>query len=142
MQVQKPLTATLDRLADQMIRTDSASAAAGWKFTTFLTKMSALHFDPKNLWEDNTRGDKTYLAIFSGIAILIMLIACINYMNLATARSVKRAKEVGLTKIIWQQQDRNCKAIFPRIILNDNKFFATCNSTGDTFSASIQSAGA
>ena len=94
----KPILANLDRLADQMMRSDSASTAAGWKFTTFLTKMSDLHFDPKNLWEDSNRGDKTYLAIFSGIAILIMLIACINYMNLATARSVKRAKEVGLRK--------------------------------------------
>ena len=42
------------------------------------------------------RGDKTYLTIFSVIAVMIMLIACINYTNLATARSVKRSKEVGL----------------------------------------------
>ncbi|MFI5188358.1 MAG: FtsX-like permease family protein [Chitinophagales bacterium] len=94
----RPVIATLNKLADQMQRSDSASTAAGWKFTTFLTKMSDLHFDQKNLWEDNTRGDKTYLTIFSGIALMIMLIACINYMNLATARSVKRAKEVGLRK--------------------------------------------
>ena len=60
--------------------------------------MADLHFDTKNLWENNTHGDKTYLTIFSVIAIMIMLIACINYTNLATARSVKRAKEVGLRK--------------------------------------------
>jgi putative ABC transport system permease protein len=108
----KPLKATLDRLADQMIRTDSASTAAGWKFTTFLTKMSSMHFDPKNLWEDNTKGDKTYLAIFSGIAILIMLIACINYMNLATARSVKRAKEVGLRKSFGSNRKEIAKQFF------------------------------
>lgn len=108
----KPLKANLDRLAEQMIRSDSASAAAGWKFTTFLTKMSDLHFDPKNLWEDNTRGDKTYLAIFSGIAILIMLIACINYMNLATARSVKRAKEVGLRKSFGSKRAEIAKQFF------------------------------
>ena len=94
----RPILATLNKLAGQMLKSDSASTAAGWKFTAFLEKMSDLHFDPKNLWEDNNRGDKTYLAIFSGIALMIMLIACINYMNLATARSIKRAKEVGLRK--------------------------------------------
>ncbi|AEI48388.1 ABC transporter permease [Runella slithyformis] len=41
-----------------------------------------------------------YVRIFSIIAIVILLIACINFMNLATARSVKRAKEVGVRKVI------------------------------------------
>ena len=108
----KPLKATFDKLADQMIRTDSASAAAGWKFTSFMIKLSDLHFDTKNQWEDNTKGDKTYLAIFSGIAILIMLIACINYMNLATARSVKRAKEVGLRKSFGSNRVEIAKQFF------------------------------
>ncbi|HAO48076.1 MAG TPA: hypothetical protein DCR35_01475 [Runella sp.] len=41
-----------------------------------------------------------YVRIFSIVAIVILLIACINFMNLATARSVKRAKEVGVRKVI------------------------------------------
>ena len=89
----------LQPVADHMIQADSALSARGLKMTPTLTAMSALHFDPENLWENTgIRGDKTTLAIFSSVAILILLIACINYMNLATARSARRAKEVGLRK--------------------------------------------
>ena len=41
-----------------------------------------------------------YVNVFTYVAVFIMLIACINFMNLATARSVKRAKEVGLRKVV------------------------------------------
>lgn len=41
-----------------------------------------------------------YVKIFTGVAIFILVIACVNFMNLATARSVKRAKEVGVRKVI------------------------------------------
>jgi putative ABC transport system permease protein len=41
-----------------------------------------------------------YVHIFSGVALFILLIACINFMNLSTARSVHRAREVGLRKVI------------------------------------------
>jgi len=47
-----------------------------------------------------TAGRIEYVKIFSEVAIFILIIACINFMNLATARSVKRAKEVGVRKVV------------------------------------------
>ena len=94
----KPINAILNKLAFQILQTDSASRASGAKFEGFTTPLADIHFDAKNQWENNTHGDRVYLTIFSVIAIMIMVIACINYTNLATARSVKRAKEVGLRK--------------------------------------------
>ena len=45
-----------------------------------------------------------YVRIFSAVAIFILLIACINFMNLATARSSQRAREIGVRKVIGAQQ--------------------------------------
>lgn len=45
-----------------------------------------------------------YLYIFGAIAVLVLLIACINYINLATARAIDRAREVGLRKVVGARQ--------------------------------------
>ena len=45
-------------------------------------------------------GDVAYIYVFAAIALFVLLIACINFMNLATARSMERAKEVGVRKIV------------------------------------------
>jgi len=47
-----------------------------------------------------TAGRIEYVRIFSSVALFILLIACVNFMNLATARSVRRAKEIGLRKVV------------------------------------------
>ncbi len=57
-----------------------------------------LHSDLQG--ELGTNGDISYVYIFSAIAFFILLIACINFMNLATARSAHRAKEVGVRKVL------------------------------------------
>lgn len=53
-------------------------------------------------WEAGKQngGRIEYVRIFSIVAVFILIIACINFMNLATARSVKRAKEVGVRKVV------------------------------------------
>ncbi|MEO8173140.1 MAG: ABC transporter permease [Sediminibacterium sp.] len=47
-----------------------------------------------------TLGDIKYVYIFSAIALFIMILACVNFMNLSTAQSAKRAKEVGIRKVL------------------------------------------
>ena len=51
-----------------------------------------------------TGGRIEYVRIFTAVAIFILLIACINFMNLATARSSQRAREIGVRKVIGAQQ--------------------------------------
>src|SRR6476659_202719 len=108
----KPINATLNTLANQMLQSDSGALASGAKFSGFTTRLEDIHFDSKNLWENNTHCDKTYLTIFSIIAVMIMVIACINYTNLATARSVKRAREVGLRKSFGSSRSEIAKQFF------------------------------
>ncbi len=62
-----------------------------------LTKIY-LHSDRE--LESMQMGDITYVWLFSGIGIFILLLACLNFMNLSTARSANRAKEVGLRKVV------------------------------------------
>lgn len=51
-----------------------------------------------------TGGRIEYVRIFSIVAVFILLIACVNFMNLATARSVKRAREVGVRKVVGAEK--------------------------------------
>lgn len=54
-----------------------------------------------NKWEElEQNGDINLLYIFSAIAIILLVVACINYINLATARSFSRAREVGVRKVL------------------------------------------
>jgi putative ABC transport system permease protein len=59
-----------------------------------------LHSDLTHDVPDSKNGDITYVYIFSATALLILLIACCNFINLSTARSLNRSKEIGLRKVI------------------------------------------
>jgi len=68
----------------------------------FLQPLRDIHFRSNDIEFDRNqnKGDVAYVYIFSAIALFIVFIACINYMNLATARSMNRAKEVGMRKVV------------------------------------------
>jgi len=71
------------------------------KFTTLgLQKLTDIHLYSHTDYEAEPNGDIKRIYIFSAIALFILLIACINYMNLSTARSALRAREIGIRKVI------------------------------------------
>jgi len=74
--------------------------SAGNKYGYVLQPLTAIHLQSHLDYEIEPNSDVTYVYIFSAIAISILLIACINFVNLATARSERRAKEVGVRKTL------------------------------------------
>lgn len=76
----------------------------GWKFyELFLLPLSSVHAHSADIGLDYVnfrKFDFTYTNIFSVIALIVLVIACINFMNLSTARSAERAREVGIRKSV------------------------------------------
>lgn len=66
--------------------------------------MTEIHLHSHLMQEIGPNNHIKYIILFSSIAFLILFIACINYMNLATARSLKRGKEVGVRKVVGAQR--------------------------------------
>ena len=64
------------------------------------TPLLDIHLRSNKTAELDGNGNAQYVYIFSAIALLILLIACVNFMNLSTARSSNRAKEVGVRKVL------------------------------------------
>ncbi|HAN17349.1 MAG: hypothetical protein A2X13_00700 [Bacteroidetes bacterium GWC2_33_15] len=71
----------------------------GNKYTLFLQPLLDIHLQPEIQQDTKPANDPKYLYIFASIAILIIIIAAINFMNLSTAQAAKRAKEVGIKKV-------------------------------------------
>lgn len=75
-----------------------------WFIKFFAQKVEDIHLYSNRNSEIEANGSITYVYIFSVIALIILIIACINYMNLATARAVERSREVGVRKAIGAHQ--------------------------------------
>ena len=74
--------------------------AGGGRYGYFLQPLKEIHLTSDMDYELEANGDARYVTLFLIVAFAILLIACINFMNLATARSAGRAKEVGIRKTV------------------------------------------
>jgi putative ABC transport system permease protein len=79
--------------------TDRDMRQQGSYFRYHLMPLEDIHLHSNKSYEFEPNGNINDVYIFSCIAILILLIACVNFMNLSTARSAGRAKEVGIRKV-------------------------------------------
>lgn len=77
---------------------------AGNKMEYSLMPVTDIHLHSNRVAELGPNGSIQYVYIFSAVAIFILLIACVNFMNLSTARSVNRAKEVGIRKVLGTEK--------------------------------------
>ncbi|MEO7800441.1 MAG: ABC transporter permease, partial [Ginsengibacter sp.] len=82
-----------------------------------LQPLTDIHLHSQLVGELQANGDITYVYIFSGIALFVLLIACLNFMNLSTVRSIKRAKEVGMRKVVGAERRQLMKQFLSESLL-------------------------
>ncbi len=91
---QEHLTAMIDRI------NEIYSSRSEFEITFNLQPLKDIHLHSNLQIDVPGHGNIQYVNIFLIVAFIILIVACINYMNLATARSARRAKEVGMRKVI------------------------------------------
>lgn len=78
--------------------------AAGNGYRYFLQQITAIHLESDMGWEIEANGNLLYVYLFTGMALFVLAIACINYVNLSTARSAERFKEIGIRKVLGSER--------------------------------------
>jgi putative ABC transport system permease protein len=91
--------------------------AMGFSKIQFLTPVKDVHLYSNTTSNVTASGSITYLYILASIAMFTLLIACINFMNLSTARSSKRSAEVGVRKVLGAEKGSLIKQFIGESIL-------------------------
>ena len=86
------------------------------QLTFSIQPMSEIYLNPLGNY-DIPLGDKRYVYLFSLIAVFILSIACINFINLSTARSERRAREVGLRKVVGANRMQVVRQFFSESVV-------------------------
>jgi putative ABC transport system permease protein len=77
----------------------------GSTFLPFFQPLKDIHLKSSDFIYDNAiRGNQTYVKALTIIALFVLVIACFNFINLATARSFRRAKEIGIRKVVGAER--------------------------------------
>lgn len=76
-----------------------------------------LYFSDVHIPEELEHGNKQFVFLFIGIALFIIVIACINYINLTTAQAANRAREVGIRKVVGAHKQKLMKQFLTESIL-------------------------
>ena len=90
---------------------------AGNKLEYSLMPLTEIHLRSGRVAELNVNGNIQYVYIFSAVALFVLLLACVNFMNLSTARSASRAKEVGIRKVVGSEKISLIKQFLTESIL-------------------------
>ncbi|MEO8150786.1 MAG: ABC transporter permease [Bacteroidia bacterium] len=90
----------------------------GGKWDFHLQPLTKVHLYSANISSRiTTFGDIKYVYIFSVIALFIIILACVNFMNLSTAQSERRAKEVGIRKVLGSAKSQLIRQFFAEAML-------------------------
>ena len=92
-------------------------ASSGNKIEYTLMPLLDIHLHSDLTGDFRPNGDMTYVYLFSAIALFILVIACINFMNLSTARSSNRAKEVGVRKVMGSMRSHLIRQFLTESVL-------------------------
>ena len=76
----------------------------GQVFQPIFQKLTDIRYDPTPIRGNVDVGNRSYIYAFFAIGVFILLLACINYINMTTARSATRAKEVGVKKVLGSER--------------------------------------
>ncbi len=83
----------------QLLSTNTSQQFADM-FDFYVLPLSEIHLSSGFMGDLEAAGNRSFIILFSVVSVLVLVIACFNFMNLSTARSLKRMKEIGVRKVL------------------------------------------